>query len=82
MFIAFTAYNYTVHKAPNGNDVDWSADLCTPHGLDLAVLDNPHKQLDMMRQIRSVKITQKYTIFLCPLQRNITRYKIITTQGH
>ena len=26
----FTAYSYSVHKGPNDDDVDWSADLCTP----------------------------------------------------
>ena len=55
----FTAYSYSVHKNPNDDDVDWSADLCTPHGSDLAVLNDPHKMLDMMRQIRSVNITSK-----------------------
>ena len=44
-------YNYTVHS--EGSNVDWdNIDWNTcPNGGEAAIIDNPQKQLDMMRQL-------------------------------
>ena len=52
VFICLTDYNYSVVNANLGDNVAWTdIPWSCPNGGEPAVIDNPQKQLDMMRQL-------------------------------